>query len=325
MSDAALREVLRSPLDDLPPPRRGWWAGAAALALTAAAGFGASFGVLALTGEGGSPADGTATTAAVTTTTAPGPVSVDGLNIEVLTAFRQNGSLFVVVATTVPTGADATEVAELPGAHWVLRLPGGDLLVAETELAGPAVPGSFTVRFPDADLSAGAELLAYPAVEVVEQAFPISLGSAQLPWEGTLPGAPFRLGDQALAVDAIRLDDAGGEFTWHLEGPGEARAEVDLGATYTELAGSLQAIVSEARLPYGSLWAAAAALPSARSGGLHLFHLDDAVNPSFRSRFWGDAERVVPVVDFEVELTVRLYRYAADPVVLVVDPAAAPD
>ena len=322
MSDAALREVLRSPLDDLPPPRRGWWVGLAALAGAAAAGFGAAFGVLALTAGGESAPEGTATTAAATTTTVPGPVLIDSLGTAALAAFHQNGSLFVVVATTVPPGADPVEAAEVPSAHWVLRLPGGDLLVAEAELANPAVPGSFTVQFPDVDLSAGAELLAYPAVEVVEQTFPISLGSVQMPWEGLLPGAPYRMGDQALAVDSIRLDDAGGEVAWRLEGPGESRAVVDLSASYNEIAGDLQAIVAETGLPTGYLWAAPAALPAARSGALHLFHLDDAADPSFRSRFWGDAARVVPVVNLEVALTVRLYRYAADPVVLAVAPLA---
>jgi hypothetical protein len=180
----------------------------------------------------------------------------------------------------------------------------------------PLAPGAFTVEFPDADLSGGADLLVYPTAQVQEEAFRVSLASAQLPWEGPLPGAPFRIGEEHIEVDRFRLDDAGGEFVWHLAGDSVARAQVNAGATYAEVGGREQAIVAEPDLPYGFLWAIAGGRPATRSDTIHLFHLDDAQQPSFRSRFWGDPERVVPVEGLTFEVTVALYRYAPEPIVV---------
>ncbi len=319
MSDAALREVLRSPLDDLPPSRRGSWIGIAVLVVAAAAGVGAAAGMRALTGGEPAAIETTTTTGASSSTTAPGPVVVAGVGVEAVAAWSQGDRLYLVVATTVLPGSDPAEVAGLGSAHWVLRLGGGDLLAATAELTNPSAQGLFTLEFPIADLSGGVELLAYPAVESVEETFTTTLDSAQFPWEGPLEGAPYRFAGEELAIDRIRLDDAGGELVWHLAGASEGRAVVTAGATYANLEGGEQAIVAERDLPSAYLVAVAGNIPATRSGVVHLFHLDDVHAPSFRSRFFGDPELVVAVQELDLEIAVRMYRYSTDPTVIPVD------
>lgn len=325
MSDDALREVLRSPLDDPAPPRRGSWAALAAVVVAAGCGFGVAAGVRALIP--GETVDTTVTTTepVATSTTIAGPTALGEVEAQVLAAFRQGGRLYLVVATTVLPGEDPTEVAGLPGAHWVLRVGGGDLVVAAAEYLMPAAPGAFTIEFPDTDISGGADLLAYPAADIIERTFTTTRDSAQFPWSGPLDGeggvlgAPYHLGREEVSMNRIRLDDGGGEIGWHLSGNSEARAVATAAATYTEPDAGPQAIVSERDLPMASLVATVGADLATRSGSIHLFHLDHVDSPTYRSRFWGDPERVVMVEQLELTITVRLFTYAAEPVVIPVD------
>jgi hypothetical protein len=324
MSDAALREVLRSPLDDRPRSGRGGWAGLAALLAAAAVGFGVTAGVRALTGG-----EATATTEATTTTAgspaAAGPALMGEVGAEAMAAWSQGGHLYLVVVTTVLPGQDAEDVAGVPSAHWVLRLAGGDLVAATAELTTLSAPGIFTLEFPETNLAPGADLLAYPAGDIIERTFATTRDSAQFPWSGPLDGdggvlgASYHLGGEEVAIHEIRLDDGGGEIGWHLSGDSEARAVLTAWATYTEPGAGPQAIVAERDLPLASLVAAADSSPAARSGTIHLFHLDDVNAPSFRSRFFGDPERVVAVEDLDLEIVVRMYRYSTDPAIIPVD------
>ncbi|MCU0280964.1 MAG: hypothetical protein MUE66_03870 [Acidimicrobiia bacterium] len=314
----ALREVLRSPLDDPPPDRRRAWAALGALVAAAGCGFGATVGIRALAPGETADTPATTTTLPATAMTLPGPAVLGEVEAQALAAFRQGGRLYLVVTTTILPGDDATEVGGTPSAHWVLRLGDGALVVATAEYLQHAAPGVFTLEFPDTDISGGVELLAYPAADVLEQAFHTSLDSAQFPWAGLTAGTSYRLGGETIVVDRVRLDDAGGEIIWHLVGGTNARAVVDAGATYSELDAGPQAIVSERDLPTGWLVAAAGADLATRSGGVHLFRLDDALNPSPRSRFAGDPERAVAVEQLDLAITVRLYVYAAEPVVIPV-------
>ncbi len=328
MSDAALREVLHSPLDDLPPSRRGAWAGIAALLAAAAVGFGATAGVRAVVGG-----ETTATTEATTTTAGSaavaGPALMGNIGAEAMAAWSQGDHLYLVVATTVLPGDDPEEVAGVPSAHWVLRLATGDQVPATAELTTPSAPGIFTLEFPSADLSGGAELLAYPASDIIERTFTTTRDSAQFPWSGPLDGdggvlgAPYHLGGEEMAINEIRLDDGGGEIGWHLSGNSEARAVVTAGATYTDPESGPQAIIAERDLPLAYLVATASGTPATRSGSVHLFHLDDVNAPSYRSRFFGDPERVVAVADLDLEIVVRMYRYFTDPAVIPVNLAVS--
>lgn len=224
-----------------------------------------------------------------------------------------------MVATTILPGNERDEVAAMPGAHWVLCLGEDDLRPATAELVTPLAPGLFTLEIPAADLTGGVELLAYPAAEVVAGVFPTALASVHFPWEGPPAGTPYRLGGEEIVIDRLRLDDGGGEVVWHLAGDSEARAVVSAGATYSEVGGAPQVIVAEPDLPAAWLVAAVGATPATRSGSVHLFHLDDVNWPSFRSRFWGNPERATAVGELDLELAVRLYRYAAEPVVIPMD------
>ena len=76
--DDALREVLRSPLDDPPPDRRGAWAALAALVAAAGCGFGATVGIRALVPGETADIAATTTTLSATTTTLPGPAVSGG-------------------------------------------------------------------------------------------------------------------------------------------------------------------------------------------------------------------------------------------------------
>ena len=267
--------MLRSPLDDLPPARRGGWAGLAALAVAAACGFGATAGIRALAGGDGTAANTTTTTEAAPSTTPAAITPLGDLGVEALAAWRQGGKLYLVVATTILPGTERDQVAGMPSAHWVLRLGEDDLRPATSELYTPLVPGLFTLEFPDTDIAGGVELLAYPAAEVVEGTFPTALGSVQFPWEGPPAGTPYRLGGEEIVIDFLRLDDGGGEIVWYLAGDSESRAVVSAGATYSEVGGGPQAIVAEPDLPAASLVTAVRATPATRSGAVHLFHLDD--------------------------------------------------
>ena len=313
MSDAALREVLRSPLDDRPPTGHKGWAGLVALVVAAACGFGAIAGWRALSGNGAEPGQST-TTATSSPGTPPGPATIGDLQAEVVAAWQPGDRLFLVVATTVLPGSDPEEVAALPSAHWVLRLGSGDLLPAAVEVSTFLAPGLFTLEFPRVDISGGAELLAYPVEEEVEGTFTTSLASARFPWQGLPQGTSYRLGGEEIAIDSIRLDDAGGELAWHLAGDSTARAVVSAGATYDEAGAGPQALVTEPELPYAYMLTRASAPPVARSGKVQLFHLDSVEAPSHRSRFFGDPERAVDVAQLELGITVRLYLYSAVPV-----------
>ena len=319
MSDDALREVLRSPLNDLPPARRGGWVGLVALVAAAACGFGATAGIRTLSGGDGTAATGTTTTEAAASTTLAALTPRGDLRVEAVAAWRQGGRLYLVVATTILPGAERDKVAGMPSAHWALRLGENDLRPVTSELYTPLVPGLFTLEFPEADIAGGAELLAYPAAEVVEGVFPTALTSVQFPWEGPPAGTPYRLGGEEIVIDFLRLDDGGGEIVWYLAGDSESRAVVSGGATYSEVGGGPQAIVAEPDLPAASLVTAVRATPATRSGEVHLFHLDNVNWPSFRSRFWGDPERVLSVEELHLQLAVRLYRYAAEPVAIRVN------
>lgn len=93
MSDEALREVLRSPLDDLRPPGRGGWAGLAALVLAAACGFGATAGIRSLGGGDGTTSTVTTTPEAAPSTTLAAHAPLGDLEVEAVAAWRQGGRL----------------------------------------------------------------------------------------------------------------------------------------------------------------------------------------------------------------------------------------
>ena len=173
MSDDALREVLRSPLDDLPPRSRpAAGCGAAALLVAAGSGSGSS------PGSGPSTGDDTTATTEVTTSTTAGATSTTA----------PGRSLWAKWGSRPwPPGARAA------GSTWWSRPPssraripprwqglperplgaagrGGDLVAATAELSRPPrLPGCFTLEFPATDLSGGVELLAYPAADIIER------------------------------------------------------------------------------------------------------------------------------------------------------------
>jgi hypothetical protein len=320
MRDDLIREVLRSPLDDPPRRRQGKGATALAFAVAAALAAAATLGVSTLTNKSGEPSAGTTTMAGTPTTAAGGPVMAGGLMMEVVWAYDQSTYLYLSVLVSPAPGTDPSQVVRITSAHWVLRLAGGETITFVSEETDPATPGIFTVGFPQADLTGGAELLMYPVEDVTDTEAVTRRPDAAFPWEGLPDDGPYAVGGDTLRVEALRLDDAGGELSWQLTGSSVTRAEVGVSVTYTETGGEAQAIVGEDALPVDAMRSARVRLSPARQSTLRLYHLDDPQDPTSRSRFWGDAQRVVQVTDLEVILSIRAYRYSADPVVIPFQP-----
>jgi hypothetical protein len=317
MRDDLIREVLRSPLDDPPPRRRA--RGVVVLAFVAAAVLAAAttLGAEALMGDrGDASSDDAATTTEAPVAAAPGPVQVGSLIAEVAWAYDQGSFLYLSAVLSPAPGTDPSESAGITSAHWVLRLADGQTLTSVSEETDPATPGIFTIGFPQADLTGGAELLMYPVEDVTDTEAVIKPAAAAFPWEGLPDGGPYPVGGDTLVVEALRLDDAGGELRWRLTGSSVTRAVVRVTATYAEAGGEAQAIVGEDALPADVMRSARTRLSPTRQSTLRLYHLDDPQQPSSRSRYWGDAQRAVDVIDVEVTLSIRAFRYVAEPVVI---------
>ena len=294
---------------------------ALAFALAAALAATATLGVSTLTKENGDPSAGTTTTMTGTpTAAAQGPVMAGGLMVEVAWAYDQSTYLYLSVVVSPAPGTDPSEVARITSAHWVLRLAGGQTLTFVSEETDPATPGIFTVGFPQADLTGGAELLMYPVEDVTNTEAVTRRADASLPWEGLPDASPYSVGGDTLSIEALRLDDAGGELSWRFTGSSVTRAEVGVSVAYTETGGEAQAIVGEDALPVDAMRSARVHLSPARQSTLRLYHLDDPLEPTSTSRFWGDAQRLVDVNDLEMTLSIRAYRYSADPVVIPFQP-----
>jgi hypothetical protein len=124
MSEEALRELLRSPLDD-PQPRRSRplrLAGIGMLAL--AVGGGAAFGGSALLADEELPAPASTT---VTTTTVPADTRVqaaEGVGLEASWIYDAGDDLYVGLSTVVDPGTDRTTADGIQTGWWRLRVAG---------------------------------------------------------------------------------------------------------------------------------------------------------------------------------------------------------
>lgn len=313
MNGDPLRELLQSPLDDLPARRRPRTGILPAFLVAAALGGGAGWAVAAALDSGpGQTAVVTTAGPAITSTTRAG--ASDAVLWETAGSFEQNGSTYLVAATVVQPDRVATRVEAPWTVRWALRIDDTRTVDYLGEHRSPVVPGVFTIRFPDVDLARGAELLAYPVEDESEGALQITLDTVEFPWSGTLEQDRFGTGGATIVVDTILLDDGGGQIGWHVEGDPWARGWVTAEMEYLETgSGSRERSVS-ADFSGGDGRPEAPRAAPEREGAIELYHLDGTV-------LGGDPDVQVAVTDLELRLTATVYFYAAEPVSIDV-PAA---
>jgi hypothetical protein len=323
MSEEALRELLRSPLDD-PQPRRSRplrLAGIGMLAL--AVGGGAAFGGSALLADEELPAPASTT---VTTTTVPADTRVqaaEGVGLEASWIYDAGDDLYVGLSTVVDPGTDRTTADGIQTGWWRLRVADGREFDFTAEFAAPTAQGMLTVEFPGVGVHADdlEALVVLPMIDSVETTTTAAVDVEALPWPGPLDGP--EADGVTIIVDEVRIDDAGGFLTWRIDGLGDRRAVVRLQGTYRNTeTGDLERFVAETDLPAPPLQLSPASGRPARSGTIQLFRLDDPDNPSFRSRYTGDADAVVTIDGITFEWSVVVFRYRSATVAMPLSEAA---
>ncbi len=328
MSDDAFRELLRSPLDD--PPDRGagdtrlWQIGmgaaVAGTALTLALAW--AFGGFDEGEAAPTPTVAAPIVTASDTTTAPDPVA-PAVTLEPQWVFEADGVIYVTVASIAPAGGTG-EAPGIVSANWAVELADGRRLAATAEVVSSEAPGLFTIAIPAPGVDAAdvTRLLANPLVGTREVTGTAELGGVELPLVLPPPDPELRSGGSLAVIDEAVLHDAGGEVTWHLEGPEEERAELEIAADYVPAgADEPEAIRADFQIPGVALQLAAHPPEPARSGLIELFHLDDPESPTFRTRFWGDPDDVVPLESLSVGWRLVVYEYGTESVAVALGEA----
>jgi hypothetical protein len=310
MTRPSLDIVLESPLDDL-PERRGLHP-LLAFVMAAALGGLATVGAAAALGDDEAPV----ATSAPVTTVADTPDEIpttlvldDGTRIEQLRWWTDDDSLSVLVAATAPPGADPAETTPVISGYWELVLTDGRTVVgtASSDI------GVSTIEFsaPGVEPAAAASLRFSRPVTTFEREVTWTEDAVGFPWRPAVD-EPLAAADGAeIALDMVRFDDLGGEVSWRLESQGRHRATLDVEVTYQE-EGRDERIVSRYGLPAAFLQLDPSDLRPITGETLELYHLDDPVEPTFRSRFWGDPDPV-DVTNVTVTWTILIAGYSDEP------------
>lgn len=241
----ALAEILRSPLDDMPPRRR--MPPGAALALSVVLGLIAGGGTGAIVG--GDDTGGTTTT----TTTMPPAVTADGLpSGYVPTGFgygvraewitQRGDTLWAGISTAVPVDtiastADPAGVSDLGYGRrsigrWRLTTTDGRVFDAFREHFDDAAPGIVTVDFPAPGVAPDevAALSLYPVVGSGEHRHAAALPVTDLPIDRTdlvvpatetvtqADGTTTVSDETTLVINWLAMDRRSGMVSWRVEG-----------------------------------------------------------------------------------------------------------
>ncbi len=238
--ESALRELLRSPLDDEPRrdrgARRGRAVAVAIFLVSAAAGAGLAVAGAALAG-GSAPATTTAaTTATATTTTVPaGPALPagyypigDGFGARVERVLVRADAVFVSLSLAVDEEQDPAETPGHEGGQWRLEFPDGSTVRSTGVVFDPVARAAATIVFPAFDQDPAQATLHLIAAEALHNAtFSVTVAGtvAALPAVGTVElalepaafslngGGTLHLGPLTLALGSASLD-------WTVEGTG---------------------------------------------------------------------------------------------------------
>jgi hypothetical protein len=309
VSDDALRELLRSPLEGLPRRSSRRWVRTLAVGLGGLT-LGAALAGAAVLGLGTDEAADTTAVFAASTTTTSGPAPLGGsLHAEAAWVMQRADALLVGVHLIADPGTSP----ELPGsAAWELRLDDGRSVLFRADYAVFISPGVMTVEFPGEgieipDLEA---LVLRPARRALELSGVWEIDAGQLPWRGPAPGPIVTGEDFTLRATEVRIADNGGAIEWQLFGAAGRRALLDAEASWTA-AGEDEPRVAAAEYRIGEtpLQLSPLRADARWSGSIELYRLDDPDEPTFRSRWWGDPGTVA-VEGLTVEFSVVVFEYA---------------
>jgi len=236
--ESALRELLRSPLDDEPRRRRGAQLGRGVavliFVLAAAAGAGLTVAGAALAGGGEPPA----TTAAPTTTTvavASGPALPagyypvgEGFGARVERVLVRSDAVYVSLSLAVDEDHDPADTTGHQGGRWQLEFPDGSTVRSTAVVFDPVARAAATIVFPTFDqdpAQATLHLLSAEELHTATYSSTVAGTVAALPATGTLDLAPepatFTLsGDGTLRLGTLSLTASGGTLDWTVEGTG---------------------------------------------------------------------------------------------------------
>lgn len=246
ISEAALREVLHSPLEGDPRrPRGGSRPGRVSfLILAVAAAAGAGLTVLV-----SSQADGAAptTTTAATVTTLPGPALPagyrpvgEGYGARVERILQRSDGVFITISLAVDADHDPAKTASHQGGDWLLEFPDGTTVPSSSVVFDPVARAAATIVFPAVDRNpAEATLRLVAAAELHQASLTATVtGSVPaLPVTGSLslepdPAAFDLQGAATLRLTALTLSAGRGSVEWTIEG-GEVTAHVEPVLTLT--------------------------------------------------------------------------------------------
>jgi len=236
----ALRELLRSPLDEEPRRARGAarpGRKTAVLLFLAAAAAGAGLTVAGASLVRGEAAP--ATTAAATTTAPPpsGPALPvgyyplgEGFGARVERILQRPDAVFVTLSLAVDEAQDPAATTGHQGGQWLLEFPDGTSVRSSGVAFDPVARGTATIAFPAFDHDLNGATLRLVAVEDLRTAtFSATVAGtvAALPTEGTLR---FALGPATFALDGggtlrvgpLDLGPTGASLEWAVEGTGVA-------------------------------------------------------------------------------------------------------
>jgi hypothetical protein len=232
--ESALRELLRSPLDEEPgrsgSVRRARWASLLSFLAAAGLGAGATAGIAVL--ADGGPA--TTTTEATTTTgpAASGPALPagyralgDGFGARVERVLLRPDAAFVTISLAVDEEHDPAETGGLQGGHWQLEFPDGSSVRSTGVAFDPVARAAATIAFPPLDADpAGATLRLIESAVLHGETLSATVSGTvpALPAEGTLDltlaPAAFTLDGGGTLSAALELGSSGGTLSWSLEG-----------------------------------------------------------------------------------------------------------
>ncbi len=237
--ESALRELLRSPLDDAPRRGRGPHPGrgTSVLVFLLAAGTGAGLTMAgaALAG-GGEPA--TTTIAPTTTTTvavASGPALPagyypvgDGFGARVERVLVRADAVLVTLSMAVDEDHDPADTAGHQGGLWQLEFPDGSTVRSTAVVFDPVARAAATIVFPAFEqepAQATLHLLSAQELHTATYSSTIAGTVAALPATGALDLAPdtaaFALdGGGTLRLGTLSLAASGGALDWTVEGAG---------------------------------------------------------------------------------------------------------
>jgi hypothetical protein len=236
--ESALRELMRSPLDEEPRRARAARPGRrlSLLLFLAAAAAGAGLTVAGAALLGGE--ETSATTVAATTTAAPLPAGPalpagyypvgEGFGARVERVLVRPDAVLVSLTLAVDEEHDPADTAGHQGGRWLLEFPDGSSVRSSTVVFDPVARAAATIVFPAFDQDpAAATLRLLSAQELHTASFSATVPGtvAALPPAGTLeltlqPAAFALDGDGTMRLGTLFLAADGGRLDWTVEGDG---------------------------------------------------------------------------------------------------------